>query len=117
MTCNHVIRARHPPDQCDIQSRILPSARFHTLSTQATATGLTLVGDLTKKAYTLPPLSVTVAKYWIPCSAESVRKSTYERSCQQQCIKSRTSIVHLAILKVCVMFPSLVTDCHMIQGC
>ena len=53
--------------------------------------GLTLVGDLTKKAYTLPPLSVTVAKYWIPCSAESVRKSIYERSCQQQCIKSRTS--------------------------
>ena len=59
--------------------------------------GLTLVGDLTKKAYTLPPLSVTVAKYWIPCSANCVRNSRYERSYQQHRMESRTSMLHLEV--------------------
>ena len=78
--------------------------------------GLTLVGDLTKKAYTLPPLSVTVAKYWIPCSANSVRNSPYERSCQQLCMKSRTSILHIGIPKVWGLAPSPIKDCHMSEG-
>ena len=72
--------------------------------------GFTLVGDLTKKAYTLPPLSVTVAKYWIPCCARYVRNSDYERSYQQQCMKSRTSSLYFGILKVVGMAQFPITD-------